>query len=242
MPSSNRHRVMRAASHIDFRTAVKMSQQASACSGFPVLTPLPTYNPQTIDERYSYSSSPDQNLMGIPAATDPTGFSMSGRLTPQTPETVVYHEPLSMGDLSDHWTMAHPWNDESAMSLGLGFDSDLVGPVSVESWSTPEHSNPVPMPHISWHQPSVSVSPHLISNEIVPNAGAVPSLSISECSLDDFSVSGTYNEDWALCQPTTTQLGMAGIVASAPFMHDLRPVSSAGPVWEDVFMPGHPPY
>jgi hypothetical protein len=233
---------MRAASHIDFRTAVKMSQQASACSGFPVLTPLPTYTGQIVDECYSYSGSPGRNLVGFSAATDPTGLSMSGRLTPQTPESLVYHEPLAVGDLSDQWAQSQPWIDDSLMSVGLSLDSDMAAPVPVELWSRPEHSNTAPITQMSWNQASVSVSPQLMSDEVVPNAGAVPSLSISECSVDDFNNSGTFHEDWALCQPTTTQLGMAGIVTSVPFMHDLRSMSSAAPVWEDVFMPGHPPY
>ncbi|KAH7072199.1 hypothetical protein BKA63DRAFT_492835 [Paraphoma chrysanthemicola] len=241
-PSSSRHRFMRAASHIDFRTAVKMSQQASACSGLPVLTPLPTYRPQIMDESYSYSSSPEQNMMGVSAATDHAGLAVSGRLTPQTPEPIVYHEPLSLGDFSDHWTGAQPWNNESVMSCGLDIDGDYAGPIPVELWSTPEYNHPELLNQVPWHQPSLSVSPHIVSAEMVPNAGAVPALCMSEGSLDDFNMSGTFHEDWALCRPTTDQLGMASILSAAPFMHDLRPVSSVGPVWEDVFMPDHPPY
>ncbi|KAF2028345.1 hypothetical protein EK21DRAFT_69967 [Setomelanomma holmii] len=233
---------MRAASHIDFRTAVKMSQQSSAYSGFPMLTPLPTYTPQILDECYAYSSSPERNTPAFPSVTESASHPISGRLTPQTPEPVVYHEPFSMANLSDQWMAIEPWTDDSLISAVLDYNGDMSASLPIDLWSAREHVSTPSIAQMGWHHPSVSVSPQLTSDEIVPHVGAVPSLSISECSIEDFNHSGTFHEDWAICQPATTQLAMASIVTSAPFIHDLRSSSGAAPVWEDVFIPGQPPY
>jgi hypothetical protein len=233
---------LRAASHIDFRTAVKMSQQASNISGFPMLTPLPTYNTQIIDECYSYSSSPDQNLTGFTPNMDSSHFPTSGRLTPQTPEPITYHEPMSMVGLPDQWINVQPWSDDTLVSVGLGFDGDMTTMLPTELWSAPETAQTAPVAQLAWPHPSLSMSPQSISSELVPHPSAVPPLSISECSADDYNTSGVYHENWAHCQPTASQIDMANMVTSAPFMHDLRTISSAAPVWEDVFMPGAAPY
>jgi hypothetical protein len=233
---------MRAASHIDFRTAVKMSQQASVCSGFPILTPLPTYTAQIIDECYSHPSNTDQSLSGYTPPMESNSFPVSGCLTPQTPESIIYHDASPVGNMSDQWMASQPWSDDSLVSVGLGFEGDMSAMLPTELWSTPEHMHSAPITQISWYHPSLSVSPQTISSEPVPDARAVPPLSISECSVDDFNNSGTFHEDWASYQQTATQFDMTSMVSSAPFVHDLSSIPSTAPVWEDVFMPGPVPY
>jgi hypothetical protein len=232
---------MRAASHIDFRTAVKMSQQASACSGFPTLTPLPTYASQVLDQCNPYPNNNDQDMSGYISGMD-NDCPNSGRLTPQTPESLVYHEPLAVGGMTDAWMASQSWSDDLITSVGLGFESDMTGPLPAELWSTPEHAHSAPIAQLPWVQSALSVSPQSIASELLPYPRGAPSLSMSECSVEDFNSSGAFHEDWADYQHATTQFEIANMVTSAPFMHDLRPIPSTAPVWEDVFMPGPAPY
>jgi hypothetical protein len=245
MPSFNRPRSMRAASHIDFRTAVKMSQQASACSGFPSLTPLPTYGSQVVDECCSYPANTDQDIPGYTSGMEANGMPISGRLTPQTPEATVYHEPVAMGDMADTWMITSPCSHDPLASFGLGFEDDMTGLLPTELWSNPGQAHSAPITQIPWVQSSLSVSPQSMTSDSILYSREAPSLSISECSVEDFNNYGVFHEDWADCQPTTTQFDiteMTNLVTSAPFMHDFRSVPSIAPIWEDVFMPGSAPY
>jgi hypothetical protein len=236
---------MRAASHIDFRTAVKMSQQASACSGYPSLTPLPTYASQVVDECYSYPANIDQEIPGYTSGIETGSMPISGRLTPQTPESTVYHEPVAMGDMADSWMMTQPYSDDSLASIGLGFENDMTGLLAAELWSNPGHVRSAPITQIPWVQSSLSGSPRSMTSDSILYSREAPSLSISECSVEDFNSSGVFHEDWADCQPTATHYditNMTNMVTSAPFMHDFQSVPSTAPIWEDVFMPGSAPY
>jgi hypothetical protein len=242
IPSSNKARIMRPASHIDFRTAVKMSQQASVCSGFPMLTPLPTYDSQIVDECYSYSSPPSQDMAAYTPPMECNGMSTSGRLTPQTPESTSYHEPLAIGDMSSVWMTSQAWSDDSLGPIGLGLQGDITALLPSELWSTHEYAHSAPVPQMPWMQTSLSTSPQPMASDIMSHIGTAPSLSIGECSVNDFHSSGAFPEDWTICQPTTTQFDMTSMVASAPFLCSLHSDSSTVPVWEDVFMPGSAPY
>src|SRR5690348_7059048 len=84
MPSTRPRSIMRAPSHIDFRTAVKMSQQAAIMSGVSELTPLPTYQNQIVDECYSYTPTPEPELRYTPEI-EQDGFPFPRGATPQTP-------------------------------------------------------------------------------------------------------------------------------------------------------------
>jgi hypothetical protein len=236
---------MRAASHMDYQGAGKMSHEASAVSGYPMLTPLPTYSSQIVDECYSYSSSPEQNLKGFMASMDSNSFPSSGRLTPQTPESLIYHEPLAVGDISEQWMASQPYSDDTLGSIGLGFDAEVTTMLPTGMWGAPQSAQTAPLPQMAWPHHSVSASPERMSAEIVPHSRAVPSLSISECSVEDFNPTSAFNQEirqWTNCPPTTTQINGSSTVPSVSYMHGLRIVSSTAPVWEDVFMPGPPPY
>lgn len=241
IPSSNRQRAMRAASHIDFRTAVKMSQQGSGISGYPMLTPLPTYASQIVDECYSYSSSPEQNLSGFTDAMDANNFHNSGRLTPQTPEPIIYHEPVSMGDNLDPYMNSQPWSEDALASVGLGFESDLTSMLPTDMWSAPE-AEMIPMAHMSWPQPGLNMSPQHMAVDLASHTRGVPSLTTSECSVEDFNSISTNPDEWPIYHATTPQLNMINMVTSAPFMQDMNALQSHAPIWEDVYMPGHSPY
>jgi len=240
-----KHQTRRAVSQMDFRTGSKTNEQASVCSGFPTLTPLPTYTSPTVDSCYSYPVFSDhQNLSEYAIPLEQNSFPISGRLTPQTPEPPIYHEPLAVGEMSDLWMASPLWPDNSLGLIGLGYDAGMTTVLPAELWSASNHGrvHSAPATQIAWPQASISASPQSMSHEIIPHKGAVPSLSISECSLEDFQSTGVFHEDWANFQPITSQLELSNVVAPAPFMHNLGPNPSTTPMWEDVFMHGPTPY
>jgi hypothetical protein len=242
MPSSDRPRIMRPASHIDFRTAVKMSQQASAGSAFPILTPLPTYTSQVVDECYSYSSPPAQDMNVYTPPMEYNCMPTSSPLTPPAPECNLYHEPLAIGDMSTTWMASQAWSDDSLAPTGLGFQGDMTALLPPEMWSMHEYAHSAPITQIPWAQPSPSASPQSMASDLMSYAGPASSLSISECSMEGFNNAGAFPEHWTNCQPTTTQFDMTSMMTSVPFMHSLQSISSTVPVWEDVFMPSSAPY
>lgn len=219
-----------ASSHFDFRTPTKMNHQASVCAGYPTLTPLPTFASQTSDTCYAYPIYSETNFNNMTPILEPNAFPISGRLSPQTPESLAYHEPVSIHEVSDPWEVSQAWGNAAMGTMGLEFDADVtIGTtLPMQLWSTPDHS-------IDWHQCSLSASPQVMSHELVPDVRVVPSLSISECSVADFSSASNFQENWAHCQPITTQLEMEDMVAPSPFVQGLGP--NPTPVWEDVFGP-----
>jgi hypothetical protein len=233
---------MRPASHIDFRTAVKMSQQASAGSAFPMLTPLPTYTSQIVDECYSYSSPLIQDMNVYTPPMEYNGMPTSRQLTPPTPESNLYHEPLAIGDMSNTWMASQACSDDLLVPTGLGFEENMTPLLPPDIWSTHEYTHSAPIAQIPWIQSSPSTSPQSMASDLMSHIGPAPSLSISECSMEDFSSAGAFPEDWENCQPATTQFDITGMMSSIPFMHSLQSISSTVPVWEDVFMPGSAPY
>lgn len=226
--------------HFDFRPAPKMNRQASVCAGFPTLTPLPTYTSQTGDSCYAYPVCPDTDLPDMTSIMESTTFPISGRLTPQTPESLVYHEPLSIHEFSDQWDASQIWAEHSLGYTGLEFHSDVATMLPMQLWSASEHTHGASLAHINWHQSSLSASPHVLSHEMVPHLGIVPALSISECSVEDFNSASNFQDTWANCQPITTQLEMGDLVAPSPFVQGTEP--SVNSVWEDVFMHGSARY
>jgi hypothetical protein len=233
---------MRTASQIDFRTAVKMSQQGAICSGFPMLTPLPTYNSPIADECNSYPSPPGQDMAAYTPPFESSGMPTSGRLTPQTPESDPYHDPLAIGDMADAWMASQSWSDESLLPIGLGFHGDMTALLPSELWSTHDYTHSAPIAQIAWGQPIFSASPHSIAGGIMSHIGTASSLSASECSIDDFNNAGSFPHEWTSCQPSPTQFDMTNMVTSTPYMHSLHSNSSTVPVWEDVLMSGSATY
>jgi hypothetical protein len=223
---------------------MKMSQQVSDCAGFPILTPLPTYTSQTNECCYAYPISPDQSLSEYVPAPELNNCPVSGRLTPQTPEPLIYHDPLSIGDVASQWADSQQCSDDPFGSTGLIYDVDNTSMLPIELWSAPEHAHPraAPMTQMNWHQSSLFSSPQITSHELVPHATAVPSLSVSGCSMQDLNHSGNLLEDWSTCHPVTAQLELGGLLASTPFMHNLGSSSTGAPMWEDVFMRGSASY
>ncbi|KAJ4364407.1 hypothetical protein N0V83_009001 [Neocucurbitaria cava] len=219
-----------------------MSQQASGISGYPTLIPLPTYASQIVDECYSYSSTPEQSMIGFTHAMDMNTFPTSGRLTPQTPEPIIYHEPLAMGENLDPYITSQPWSDDSLVSAALDFDPDMTTIIPTNMWSAAEPEHIMPITQLHWLQPSFPMSPPHLSAELVEQTSGAPSLSTSECSVEDFNTSGTNADEWSIYQPTATQINIANLVTTTAFLQDIRPIPSHAPIWEDVFIPGPSPY
>jgi hypothetical protein len=233
---------MRAASHIDFRTAVKMSQQASAISGYPTLKPLPGYQSQIVDECRSYTSSPDPNMGCFTPNMEDHSFSVSRGMTPQTPEQFAYHEPFPMDDALGQYSVSHTWSDDNLMPIGLGFDTMPNG-LPLDMWSTPEPEIVPQMDQMNiWAQQSLMTPPPQFSRETTPYTNVLPSLSPSNCSVEDFGSSHVPQEDWSNCHSDSGHINMNNMITSAPYVPNMKFIPRAAPIWEDVYMAAPLPY
>jgi hypothetical protein len=255
---------MRAPSHIDFRTAVKMSQQAAFISGVPKLTPLPNYQSQIVDECYSYTSSPEPDLTRFTPELESNGFPFSRGATPQTPnEPFGYHEYLPMVDDLDYLDCP-PWSGDGLVPIGLGFaELDM----SMSNWTTPEPEEvaQIEQSNMFAQAPEYASSMQmqgrfeassssvleedwtalqtLAHNNVVPHTRAVPSLCLSDGSSDDSVSSGVLMQgEWTQPQPHNTHINMGNMITSAPYVPKMQVIPSNAPVWEDVFMAGPTPY
>ncbi|KAF2713373.1 hypothetical protein K504DRAFT_450077 [Pleomassaria siparia CBS 279.74] len=244
VPSSERPQMMRAHSHMDMHTAQKMRQQTPTdFSAYPMLTPLPTYSPQIIDECYSYSSSPEQNMHT---------FYNAGRMTPQTPDSFLYHDSLASTDAFDQYMNTQTWSDDgNGMPIGLGFENDIPGLIPVESpWCTPEPEGfSMPMGQMRFDSPfcgSVSPAPmnewsHDLSlsppqmPHSMPHTRAVPSLSISDCSIQDFE--SPRMDDWSNFRPNPSSMIVTKTNSHNTYIDGMKPIPKNQALWEDVKFP-----
>jgi hypothetical protein len=241
IPSSCRQEGMRAASLIDYRSAMKADQENPGLSGYPMLTPLPTYTSQILDECYSYSSSPEQDLSRFTRAMEMSTFPNLGRLSPQTPDPIVCHEPVSMLDNFDHYTTSQPWSDEALTSCEVGFDPNMAGMLPLDIWPTPDTTDLMSMAQLSWPQSVLSASSQQMSTGLILRNDAVPSMTTSEYSVDNYS-SDAMSGDWKIYQPTTTHMDLANTITLAPYIHDVNSIPTHAPIWGDVCVPGPSPY
>jgi len=239
--------MMRSVSQMDMQTAAKMANQRTDFSAFPMLTPLPTYSPQIIDECYSYSSSPESNM---------SGFSLpynAGRFTPQTPDSFLFNDSMSNADSFDQYMNNQAWSDDgNGIPIGLGFESDIPGLIPMDNmWGTPEpdgFSTPMgqmagfdsprfgsPASMSGWsHQEELSVSPPLIPHNM-PHTRAVPSLSISDCSSQDFGSPKV--DDWQNFRPSTKNMVVTKTNPSNTYIDGIKSIPKNQALWEDVKFP-----
>ncbi|KAF2683981.1 hypothetical protein K458DRAFT_389205 [Lentithecium fluviatile CBS 122367] len=248
VPSSVRPHMMRTVSQMDFHTAAKLAQQPTNFSNFNMLTPLPTYTPQIIDECYGYSSSPETNMGAFPQSAEKNnGFMNSSRsMTPQTPDSFGYHEPVTVTDSFDYMS-TQAWADDGSIPVGLGFDGDLSSILPGDMWPTPEPETMTPMGVCEspatmniWANPSLSVSPPQLPMGMPPHSNAVPALSISECSVDDFNSPNNVQEEWKSFQSNADNT-MGKPSVSGPFMQNMMP-KAPQPIWEDLIAPHQQPF
>jgi hypothetical protein len=247
---------MRAPSHIDFRTAVKMSQQAAIMSGVPKLTPLPTYQNQIVDECYTYPPTSEPELRYTPEM-EQDGFPFSRGATPQTPAGPTGNDdslPM-IDDMS--YLDCQPWAGEGLVPVGLGFgDIDMALPD--DSWMTPEpedmlqtnyfaqNTGLIPVYHprstfdtslgISkdWSAPQIPVRDETMSDEKAFDGG-----------LDNGFDSGIVMQgEWAQAMPPRQDMfiDMGNMITSAPYVPKMQAIPSNAPIWEDVFMPSSIPF
>ncbi|XPT01437.1 hypothetical protein M3J09_010572 [Ascochyta lentis] len=251
VPSSRPRSIMRAPSHIDFRTAVKMSQQAAIISGVPKLTPLPTYHNQIVDECYSYEPSPEPDLCRFTPESEQDGFPFSRGVTPHTPEPFAYHEPFSLVDNLDYLD-CQTWSGDELVSIGLGF-SDLKMPT--EGWMTPTpEPEEMSRANLFAQNPDFATSLQMHSSAVItsnrpaeawstfPHDSTVADAkTATSLSLDDYPIdSGVVMQgEWT---PQNTYINMGNMVTSAPYAPKMQGMPDTAPVWEDVFMASSTPY
>lgn len=248
---------MRAPSHIDFRTAVKMSQQAAAMSGVPKLTPLPTYHSQIVDECYSYTPSPEPDLRYTPEIEqDAFAFSRGG--TPQTPpEPFGCSDPLpAIDDIS--YLDCQPWSGDNLVPVGLGFvDMDMS--MASDSWMTPtpEPEDMTRVTSLFAQHTSSSHNTSAFDPSIQPAWSTFPlppsqqqqhhhqqqDSSPESKALDLIDSGIVMQAEWP-AQPVRQDLfvDMGNMITSAPYVPKMQSIPGSAPVWEDVFMPSSIPY
>lgn len=222
---------MRAPSHIDFRTAVKMSKQAAFISGAPKLTPLPTYHTQIVDDCYSYTPSPEPDLRFTPDI-EQDNFPLSRGATPQTPsEPFTYNEPLPLIDTD--YLDPQPWTGESLAPVGLGF-ADFDSLPQDNMWMTPT-PEPEEMTQANLFAQAPMVADYGASWPVFQ----VPVHEDAECEGEGALDSGIVMQgEWV---PQSAFVDMGSMVTAA-YVPRIQGLASAMPVWEDVFMASSIPY
>lgn len=246
IPSSGRPQIMRTVSHMDFHTAAKLSQYPANFNNFNMLTPLPTYTTPIIEDSFSYSSSPEPNMGNFSRSMDQNAYITSSRaMTPSTPEPFAYHDPIAIADPFDHYMNTPSWSDDGSMAVGLGFEHDMPGMLPNDMWSTPEPESITPMGLCNspatmntWSHQAMSVSPQLPMG-MPPHTKAVPSLSISEASSEDFNSPSHVQEEWNNIQPHAGQI-MTKPMATGSFMDSVKSFvypKAPQPIWEDIIVP-----
>ncbi|PVH90743.1 hypothetical protein DM02DRAFT_547210 [Periconia macrospinosa] len=245
VPSSSRPGLVRALSQMDFHTAAKLGQQPGSFSNFNMLSPLPTsYSSHVVDDCYSYSSSPEQQMAGFPMSME-KNYAAPRCETPGTPDSFASYDALPMGDPFDPYMSSSAWSDDGSIPLGLGFENDIPGMLPGEMWGTPEPEMGTPSNICDspasmhgWSNPPLSVSPPQLPMSMPPHTKSVPSLSISECSTEEFNSPQHVQEEWTGFQPSGGQL-MSKPMVTRPFMgENVKAYPTAPqPVWEDVIMP-----
>jgi hypothetical protein len=246
---------MRAPSHIDFRTAVKMSQQAAIMSGVPKLTPLPTYQSQIVDECYSYTPTPELEFRYTPEI-EQDGFPFSRGATPQTPiQPFGCNDPLAVVDDTGYLD-CQPWSGDGLVPVGLGLGvMDMA--MADDSWMTPE---PGDMMQTNYFAQDTDLIPTLQAQDSFDTSLAIAEdWSTFQVRLQDETVSDEkgpdgYLDSGIVMQGEWTQpsppppprqdmfIDMGNMITSAPYVPKMQVIPSNAPVWEDVFMPSSIPY
>lgn len=223
-------------SHVDFHTAIKMDQHSSSCSDFSTLTPLPTYTWSTA-ESYSYPVFHDHaDISDCISASETNKRLSEGRLTPQTPELVVYHDPPAVCGVTNEWTTPESWSNDPFGSIELELSTDTTTILPTEFWPNPYNAHIASATQSLWNQIALAASSPPISHELVSNTGAVPSLSTSECSTKDLNSTDVLHQGWIDCRTILTRPGLVDMIAQAPFIHDLSPSSSTPTMWGNGYM------
>jgi hypothetical protein len=252
VPSADRHQLFRAVSQMDLHAAAKMSSyQRPGFTAMPMLTPLQTYTPQIIDGCYSHSSSPERSIAPFNTHVDKTTYLSSGRLTPQTPE-FTYKEPVAVTDSFNQYMNSHAWSDDGHMHIGLGFENDIPGlmpgDTDLRLWAAPNlDGNSTPMGSMSAYDSPVSdtptsletwpTQPLSVSPPQLAHTRAVPSLSMSEASAQDFDSPGSVQEEWSHFRNRSGEMGAGNAMTSAPYIANVQTLPVTHQVWDSGVIP-----
>lgn len=244
VPTVNRHQLVRAVSQMDMATVSKLGHQRPEFSSIPMLTPLQlqSYTPHIMDECYSdHYSSPEPNMGVFPHQVDKNSFTHSGRLTPQTPEPFRYSEPLSIADPFDQYMNSQAWSEDGQMPIGLGFENDIPGLMpggpDMRMWTPELDASTTPMAHGS--QALADVWPTTVSAPSppqLPHTRAVPSLSLSECSVPDFDSPNAAQEEWTNFRSHASDMAMPKPTTSISYVDSLKAIPRPTQAWEDGFL------
>ncbi|KAF2196677.1 hypothetical protein GQ43DRAFT_435804 [Delitschia confertaspora ATCC 74209] len=233
----------------------KMPYSRSDLAGLPMLTPLQTFSPHMTNEVYDYGS-PEPNLSLFPPSSDKSPFYPSGRLTPQTPDSSTYSDPLSaMAEPFGNYLHSQSWPEEPRTAMGLGFETDIPGMmhnhVDVQPiWSTPDmdgRSTPIhqvrafdsplcesPLSCSGWTNSPLSVSP-----QPPPHTRAVPSLSLSECSVMELDTAPVAQDEWPCFRCNPSEMNVVKTSTSTTYLEGLKAIPKTPKTWEQLIIPHH---
>jgi hypothetical protein len=224
---------------MDYHTAVKFGQQRPDFAAMSMLTPLPSYTPQIIDECYPYSSSPEMGGAPFVQSVEKNNFMHQGRLTPPTPEPFSYAESLSVPDFPDQYMNSQGWSQEAPLPIGLGFENEIPGLLPTEAdmsaWVPDFSSQSTPVPNVQAFNPAVCESPASVWPTPAlspPHPRAVPSLSISECS-DDSASPNVPQEDWSCFQNPSGNIAGVKPITSTPYLDSIKAMSMDPRGWDE---------
>jgi len=85
----------------------------------------------------------------------------------------------------------------------------------------------------AWPHSSLSVSPQ------PPHTRAVPSLSMSECSVGDFDSPTPVQEEWPCFRCNPNEMSMSKGSASSTYLEGLKSISKDSNTWDDLIAPRH---
>jgi hypothetical protein len=205
-----------------------------------MLTPLPTYSSPINDESYLYSSSPEQNHSGPTQVMETSSFPDFRRMSPQTPEPIVYHEPKAVRDSIDHYIL-QSWSDNALASVEFGLDSNLMETFPMDMWTTQDTTCWMPAAQPLWPQNGFLASCQETPTQLMTNNVPVPCFPPTLCSMHNDSCRATPVQ-WSIFQPTTTNMSLANMFNPETLMYDMAPASNKPPMWEDIFIPGSTTY
>ncbi|KAG9195420.1 hypothetical protein G6011_00541 [Alternaria panax] len=218
-----------AASYADTESAAKSSRQDLELSGYPMLTPLPSQEPQVFNDCCAYVQSSEYDTNIFAQAVDTNTYLNLGAISPQTPSPVIMYEPVSVVSHPDCYLYPESWPSEAYMSDEAGFEIDVTNGLP-EMWATPDSATMVPIAHMPWlFSDPLNLPQHMLDESASHIVGMA--------SLAQYQFRNTLDPvrpEWTFHGSTDTDMT---IVTSAQFVCDMNSATSYAITWEVPFLP-----
>ncbi|KAF2279413.1 uncharacterized protein EI97DRAFT_455660 [Westerdykella ornata] len=231
---------------MDFHAAVKVGQHTPDFTTLQMLSPLQTYSPQIIDGPYPFSAGSESNSAHFTAHPMEKQYAQPSRLTPRTPETFAYVGPLPVSDSFEQYASNQCWPQPEQIPIGLGFEGDGSGllplDTSMRVWRPHYTAQPAPVPPTPQYLSAVSDSPETatiwptpitsVSPSQPPHSRAVPSLSLSECSVQESESPHETQDEWPCFQEPQHDGFNSTPVTSTPYLDSIKNLPMVPTEWD----------